>query len=169
MLQLFLLGLAMYAWAFIVATLRAKLYGRTKITAKLFGDKKHLISTLINYDLSSLFWLMLAVTCLEELIFRLGGIALMTWGFGNQLFFLIASSVIFGITHMRNLPAGNGGRGFIALIHVGTGLTMGYVFIKYGFFAAWAFHLIYNMVAISIARLRYKFIPGSMEKDYEIV
>lgn len=90
---------------------------------------------------------------LEELIYRLLGISLFVWLFHNEFLAVAITSVLWAFLHQ--------GRGFsppvfrwLQLVLIGVGF--GYVFIHYGFLAAFIAHFIHNFMLISLPLFDYK-------------
>ncbi|WP_062196886.1 CPBP family intramembrane glutamic endopeptidase [Massilibacterium senegalense] len=90
---------------------------------------------------------------LEELTYRLLGVSLFMWLFNNELLALTITSVLWAFLHQ--------GRGFsppifrwVQLILIG--FAFGYIYLQYGFLAAFIAHFVHNFILTSLPLFDYK-------------
>lgn len=133
------------------------------IATKLFG-KSGSSASLSNFAFKTGPFEMVALAIIlasaEEGIFRFALLGLTSSQFGMQTFWLVLSSVAFGLAHVSNVQ-NRMHRPFLVASHSVAGLVFGLIYLRYGFFVVSAVHCGLNIGLIVPARIYLHFRPAA--------
>lgn len=110
-----------------------------------------------------LFLILFIMSGLEELVFRVGLIGLPVHFFGGLTFWFLFSTISFALVHISNFKGSNN-RLSRVIPHLIIGSIFAYVFLTYGFLAAWGIHFFYNLFLVLLVKFSLHFVPGTREK-----